>query len=56
MIEANSSAYSKGKLTRQTTVSFSFTHLIIQYGSCEKIYLYPSSLKKHYMVSHADEY
>jgi hypothetical protein len=25
-------------------------------SSCDKKYLYPSSLKKHYMVSHKDEY
>lgn len=27
-----------------------------KYDSCEKMYLYPSSLKKHYSVSHREEY
>lgn len=42
---ASSSAFSKGKGARPFNIS-----------SCDKKYLYPSSLKKHYMVSHKEEY
>ncbi len=44
MLGTSTDVFLKGK-------SFWFYNL-----SCEKTYLYPSSLKKHYTVTHKEEY
>ena len=45
--ETNSNAYSPSNYNKLSLI------LTI---SCDKRYLYPSSLKKHYLVSHREEY
>jgi hypothetical protein len=45
--ETNSNAYSPSNYKKLSLI------LTI---SCDKRYLYPSSLKKHYLVSHREEY
>lgn len=45
MLGISSSAFLTGKYSRHSLSN-----------SCDKKYLYPSSLKKHFMVSHRDQY
>jgi hypothetical protein len=47
--ETNTNASSKGN-------TFAISPLLILIFRCDKSYLYPSSLKKHYTVSHKEEY